>query len=72
MSKFMREAQPKVVKHRHCTMCHTPVLDMDKEFCSQKCQDEFKKIERNRKYTTFLMVLLFPTIILIMMLLRPS
>jgi len=72
MSKFMKEAQPKVVKHRHCVVCHTPVFEMDREFCGQKCQDEFKKTERSRKYTTLIMVLLFPIIILIMMLLRPG
>jgi len=72
MSKFMKEAQPKVVKHRHCTVCHTPVLEMDRNFCSQKCQDEFKKSERSRKYTMLMMVFLFPTILLILMLLRPG
>jgi len=71
MSKFVKEAQPKVVKHRHCVVCHTPVLEMDKDYCSQKCQDQFKKAERSRKYTTLIMVLVFPTILLIMLLLTP-
>ena len=70
MSRFIKEAQTKVPKHRHCAICHSPVLDMDKEYCSQKCQDEAAKAERNRKITTLIMILVFPAILLVMMFLR--
>jgi len=70
MSKFLKEAQPKVARHRHCNICHNPMSEMEKEFCSQKCEEQFRKSERTRKYTTFLMIFMFPVIILIMMLLR--
>jgi len=72
MSKFVKEAQPKVARHRHCAVCHNPIAEMDKEFCSEKCQGQHSKAERTRKYTTFLMVFLLPVILLIMMLLRPG
>jgi predicted nucleic acid-binding Zn ribbon protein len=70
MSKFVKEAQPKVAKHRHCTVCHTPILDLDRQFCSQKCEEQSAKTERNRKLTTFALILLFPVILFIMTLLR--
>jgi len=73
MSKYVKDAQPKVARHRHCSICHNPVTDMDREFCSQKCEDQHKKTERTRKYTTLLMILVFPAILLIMLLLqRPN
>lgn len=72
MSKFIKEAQPKVAKHRHCSVCHTPILEMEREFCSQKCEEQFRKSERSRKYMMFIMILLFPVILLVMTLLRPG
>jgi len=43
---------------------------MEREFCSQKCEEQFRKTERTRKYTTFLMIVMLPIILLVMMLLR--
>jgi len=70
MSKFLKEAQPRVARHRHCSVCHNPVSEMEREFCSQKCEEQFRKTERTRKYTTFLMIVMLPIILLVMMLLR--
>ncbi len=72
MSKFVKEAQTKIAKHRHCVVCQNPISEMEKEFCSQKCEESYKKRERTRKYTTLLMVLILPLMLLLMLLLRPS
>ena len=45
---------------------------MEREFCSQKCEEQFRKAERSRKYMMFIMILLFPVILLVMTLLRPG
>jgi len=41
---------------------------MEREFCSSTCEDEFKRIEKKRKYTMFLPLLFLPVVFIILLL----
>ncbi|MEM3517038.1 MAG: DUF2116 family Zn-ribbon domain-containing protein [Candidatus Bathyarchaeia archaeon] len=58
-----------IFKHHHCQICEMPI-PMDKKFCSKKCEEEFKKIEKRRKYSTLLMLIMIPALLLIMALIE--
>ena len=70
MSKYLKQAEKvSVPRHRHCIVCSTPIA-VEREFCSTACEDEFKRIERKRKYTMFIPLLLLPVLFLVLLLLR--
>ncbi len=70
MSKYMKQAEKvSIPKHRHCVVCSTPVA-IDREFCGEVCEDQFKRSERKRKYTFILVLLMFPALFLILTLFR--
>lgn len=69
MKKYQKENKYAfLLKHHHCPICESPI-PLDKKFCSKKCEEEFNKIEKRRKYSTLLMLLLIPALFLIMALL---
>jgi len=70
MSKYLKQAEKvSVPRHRHCVMCSSPI-SMDREFCGASCEDEFKRVEKKRKYQMFIPLLLLPLIFIILLLLR--
>ncbi|MEM2897106.1 MAG: DUF2116 family Zn-ribbon domain-containing protein [Candidatus Bathyarchaeia archaeon] len=69
MKKYSREEDKfAVFKHHHCQICEAPV-PMDKKFCSKKCEEEFERLEKRKKYSTLLMLIMIPALFLIMTLL---
>lgn len=69
MAKIRKEDMPVVFKHRHCIWCSAPVLDMGKEFCSAKCEAEYRRQLRKRNLIYFAMMLSFPVMLLLLYLL---
>jgi predicted nucleic acid-binding Zn ribbon protein len=70
MSKYMKQAEKVTIpKHRHCVMCSTPI-SVDREFCGQMCEDQFKRSERKRKYTFIIVLLMFPVLFFLLAFLR--
>jgi predicted nucleic acid-binding Zn ribbon protein len=70
MSKYLKQAEKvSIPRHRHCIVCSTPIA-MEREFCGSTCEDEFKRIERKRKYTMFVPLLLLPVVFLLLLFLR--
>ena len=68
MKRYSKEEKYSIFKHHHCQICEAPI-PMDKKFCSKKCEEEFKRIEKRRKYSTLLMFIMIPALLLIMTLL---
>ncbi len=54
MSKYQREEPGALRKHKHCPICGTPI-EMNKEFCSDKCRLQGRKTARSRT-RTFLLI----------------
>jgi len=70
MSKYLKQAEKvNIPKHRHCVVCSTPI-SIEREFCSTSCEDEFKRVERKRKYQLFIPLLLLPLMFVVLLLLR--
>lgn len=67
MSKYRREDRDVLVKHRHCTICSTPVA-FEKMFCSPRCEGEHARMMRKRKYSMLVTTLVFPLVFVIFML----
>jgi predicted nucleic acid-binding Zn ribbon protein len=65
MSAAKVAAHTSLVKHKHCPICQTPI-SMSKEFCSGKCEDENKRIGRQRRNRFIMMMLLFPVIFVLL------
>ena len=63
MTKVRKEDMPVVFKHRHCIWCNAPVLDMGREFCSAKCEADYRKQLRKRNLLYLAMMLSFPIMI---------
>jgi predicted nucleic acid-binding Zn ribbon protein len=40
-------------EHDHCQVCDDPV-DLGQRFCSQKCEDDFKKDTKKEKFRSYL------------------
>jgi predicted nucleic acid-binding Zn ribbon protein len=53
VSKYRRDEPGQLVKHKHCPACGTPI-DMNKEFCSEKCQAQNRKSSRAKNRTFFM------------------
>jgi len=66
MAKIRKEDMPVVFRHRHCIWCSAPVLDMEKEFCSAKCEAEYRRQLRRRNWLYFAMMLSFPIMVLLL------
>jgi len=67
MSKYLKQAEKvSIPRHRHCVVCATPIA-LEREFCSQNCEDEFRRAERKRKYMMIVpLLLIFPFFLLIL------
>ncbi len=71
MSKHQKESAPVIVKHKHCSICQTPI-PMSKDFCSPACEDENKRMVRRRRYTFLATLAMFPVLLILLMLIRPG
>jgi predicted nucleic acid-binding Zn ribbon protein len=68
MSKYLKQAEKvSIPRHRHCIVCSTPIA-MEREFCSTSCEDEFKRMEKKRKYQMFIPLLLLPIVFVVLLL----
>ncbi|MBS7657641.1 MAG: DUF2116 family Zn-ribbon domain-containing protein [Candidatus Bathyarchaeia archaeon] len=65
MKKFKIEES--IPKHKHCLICGVSV-SVDKEFCSDKCEEQYNKMVKRRKYSLWIM-LIFPAFFFILLLL---
>lgn len=68
VSKHQKDTAPVIVKHKHCSICATPI-PMSKDFCSPACEDENKRLSRRRRYTFIATLALFPILMVLLMLL---
>jgi len=69
LKKFKIEEAP-IPKHKHCMICGVSI-PIDKEFCSEKCEEQYNKMVKKRKYSLWIMMLIFPAMLLILLLLSP-
>jgi predicted nucleic acid-binding Zn ribbon protein len=69
MSKHQKDAAPVIVKHKHCVICSTPI-PMSKDFCSEACEGENKRLSRRRKYTFIATLAMFPVLLILLTLFR--
>ena len=46
-----------VPSHKHCVICGKSI-SIDKEFCSQKCEEDYSRIVKRRKRSNYLMIAL--------------
>ncbi|MBS7656129.1 DUF2116 family Zn-ribbon domain-containing protein [Candidatus Bathyarchaeota archaeon] len=60
-----------IPKHKHCLICGISVA-FDKEFCSEKCEEQYSKMVKKRKYSLWIMMLIFPAMFLILLFLTPK
>jgi predicted nucleic acid-binding Zn ribbon protein len=62
----MKQAEKvSIPKHKHCGVCSTPI-GMDRDFCGQICEDQFKRSERKRKYTFIVVLMMFPILFFVL------
>jgi predicted nucleic acid-binding Zn ribbon protein len=68
MSKYLKQAEKvSVPRHRHCIVCATPIA-MDREFCGSSCEDEYKRMERKRKYMMIVpLLIIFPLFLVLIL-----
>ena len=67
MSKYLKQAEKvSIPRHRHCAVCATPI-PLEREFCSSNCEDEYKRVERKRKYTMLIPILLFIPLLMLLL-----
>jgi|YelNatPaOPRAMG01_1025707.scaffolds.fasta_scaffold53080_2 predicted nucleic acid-binding Zn ribbon protein len=69
MSKKFK-IEESIPKHKHCIICGA-AISVDKEFCSEKCEEQYNKMVKRRKYSLWIMMLIFPAMFLILLLLSP-
>jgi predicted nucleic acid-binding Zn ribbon protein len=71
MSKYLKQAEKvSVPRHRHCIVCATPI-SLEKEFCGSICEDQYKRVERKRKYQLVIpMLIMFPVLFLLLFLMH--
>jgi predicted nucleic acid-binding Zn ribbon protein len=70
MSKKFKMEEP-IPKHKHCLICGVSI-PFDKEFCSEKCEEQYNKMVRKRKYSLWIIMLIFPIMFLILLFLTPK
>lgn len=65
MTSSKLEGRAALVKHKHCTICQTPV-PMSKQFCSKECEQESKRLDRKRRNRFILLMMMFPVLFLVL------
>ncbi|HID17417.1 TPA: DUF2116 family Zn-ribbon domain-containing protein [Candidatus Bathyarchaeota archaeon] len=53
-------------KHKHCAVCGISI-PANREFCSEKCSEDYDKALKKRKYSMWIMMLVFPASLLLLM-----
>ena len=56
-----------IVQHKHCINCGR-AQPPDKQYCSDKCDEEFQKLQKNKKkvlYITYGMMIFFIIILIL-------
>lgn len=64
MSKRQKKSE-EVRKHRHCVLCGAAMRGPGK-FCSKKCEEEYEKRLKKRKYMTFIPPIIMVVILIVM------
>jgi len=58
-----------IPEHKHCAICGKSI-SVDKEFCSEKCQEDYNNIMKKRKRSNYIMIIVM--IVLMAVLLVPA
>lgn len=66
--KLKKELVETIPKHKHCAVCGISI-PANREFCSEKCSNEYERTLKKRKYSIWIMMLIFPATLLLLMLL---
>ena len=64
MSRHKKEKNSSLLKHRHCVACGISI-SVDKQFCGQECEGEFKKFSKRRKMQFIIPLVLYGLIFLL-------
>jgi len=65
--EMLRNDMKKTQPHRHCLNCGISVPP-DKNFCSQKCEDEWNRMVKRKKQSTYIWLIFFVILMLILLL----
>ncbi|MDY6986231.1 MAG: DUF2116 family Zn-ribbon domain-containing protein [Candidatus Thermoplasmatota archaeon] len=52
----MVEIPKEIPEHKHCMICGKSI-SVDKDFCSDKCRDEYNSIMKRRKRSNYIMII---------------
>jgi predicted nucleic acid-binding Zn ribbon protein len=70
MSKHKKNKNSELLNHHHCITCGT-VISVDKQFCGEQCEEEFKKFSKRRKMQFIAVLALYGIMFLLFFILPP-
>ena len=63
----LRKEMKNIPPHKHCLNCGA-AIPPDKDFCSKKCEDEWKRMIKKKKQFTYIWLIFLAILLLILLL----
>jgi predicted nucleic acid-binding Zn ribbon protein len=51
-------------EHDHCQICDDPI-DLGQKFCSEKCQEDYRKEAKKEKFRSYLFLLAIGVVVIV-------